>query len=456
MQVMGFLAALGGGFFVGNLALSSRSAPPVAEDGGARLRVDLRGDEPSVGATDALVTIVEFSDFQCPYCAKAAGPVLDAVNDHADDVRLVFKHYPLPGHAKAVPAARAAWAAHQQGKFWEAHDWLYEHKADVEGVRSYLQLELGLDGERFGRDSVSEAAGNAIDEDMLAGGKVGITGTPAFLVNGKLYSGTKTRDQWASIIRTELAAARALVDSGVPRAEVYATLMKDAVATRGDGAPVGGKKPSARANARRPGEPDPAVTYRVTPDGRPTLGPENAPIAVVVFSDFQCPFCVRLAPRLRSFIERHPDVKVVMRNLPLQSIHPQARAAAKAALAAGRQGKYWEMHDLLFERGVGGGNFTALAAELGLDATKFAADLADPALDASIDEDLAVAKQYGVSSTPATFINGRFVAGAVPDAVFDQVISDARAEVERVVAGGTAKEQAFAAIMEAAKTAVEG
>jgi protein-disulfide isomerase len=149
--------------------------------------VDLEG-APVRGAPMAAVTIVEFSDFECPYCG-AAHPVIGRVlREYEGRVRLVFKHYPLDGHLHAMAAARAAVAAANQGKFWEMHDLLFENQSalEPEDLERYAE-ELGLDVERFRADLVSDATQRRIDADKAAGHEIGVTGTPTILVNGRRF-----------------------------------------------------------------------------------------------------------------------------------------------------------------------------------------------------------------------------------------------------------------------------
>ncbi len=451
LSVVGFVAALGLGFFFGKW-ITKPDAPDMEVAQGDRYRVELRGDEPQKGPDNALVTVVEFADFECPYCAKGSASLMDAAEDFGDDVRVVFKHYPLPLHRRAIPAARAAWAAHRSGKFWELHDWLYEGRGDLSDVTGEVTA-LGLDPQAFSRDMLGDEAAKAIDEDTIAGGKIGVTGTPAYVVNGHPYSGAMSADQWEQILEAELATAEQLVESGVERGQVYAELMQAAKLTRGDGNPVGGK-PSARQPARRPGEPAPDVAYRVTAADRPSIGPADALVTIVEFSDFQCPFCKRLAPVNHQIVKDNPDVRVVFRQMPLPN-HPQARGAAKASLAAHRQGKFWEMHDRIF-RGVGltEPTFVKWAGELGLDVETFKQALSDPALDEIIDEDVALARQFGVMATPTAFVNGRYVRGAQTARSLQVVVDEEREKAQKLVAQGVPPDQVFAKLMESAATAV--
>ncbi len=447
LGVLGFAATLAVGFFGGRYVTErypemnplrwfrEQFIDETEVTEGERYKVELRGDEPQMGPADALVTVVIFSDFQCPYCAKAAPPLKDAFDDYASDVRLIFKHYPLPGHQKAVPAAQAAFAAHKQGKFWEMHDWLFEHKSSVDGIQDQARA-LGLDVERFEADRKSDAANAAIDSDTLAGGRVGCTGTPYFLVNGHPYSGLRSAKQWRDIFEYERKAAQELLDRGTARAEVYAGLMKGAKEVRGDGAAVGGA-PSKRPKQRDAG-PDPAKRYKVLPDGRPQKGPDDALVTIVEFSDFECPFCRKVNDTLALVQKRYEgDVRVVFRQRPL-NFHREARGAAKAALAAHRQGKFWEMHDKLFaeQKSLSATSYGLWAEVLGLDVAAFEKDLQDPALDAMISEDEMVANRFGAGGTPAFFINGRFLSGAQPIEAFAELIDEELAAARALVDQG--------------------
>ncbi|MCB9568078.1 MAG: thioredoxin domain-containing protein [Myxococcales bacterium] len=464
--VLGFVVTLGVGFYGGRWVSEKYDLNPVrwfrqtfmgepaeALPEGERVRVELRGDEPQRGPNDALVTIIVFSDFECPFCAKAAPPLDDAVSDFGDDVRVIFKHYPLPGHRKAVPAAKTAFAALQQGKFWEVHDWLFEHKASLDGFDAFAR-GIGIDLERLALDRDGEAADKMLDSDHAAAGKAGANGTPHFIVNGLGYSGARESGNWRTIIKHELRAAEALVDAGTPRAEVYAALMKDAVDVVGDGGSIGGA-PSQRAKPR-PGEPDPDRHYRVTADDRPARGPADALVTIVAFSDFQCPFCKKVNATLDGLLAAYPqDVRIVFRQRPL-NFHAEARPAARAALAAHRQGKFWEMHDKLFEdpKALRGEIYREYAGQLGLDLDRFDADMADPAIEAMIRDDELLAGRFGANGTPAFFINGRFLSGAQPGDVFKSVIDEELASARAMVESGVPRDQVFARVMDGAETEV--
>jgi protein-disulfide isomerase len=137
------------------------------------------------------VVLVEFSDFQCPYCQAAAATIRQFVTKNRDRVTLVYKHLPLTSiHAQALPAAKAAWAAGQQGKFWEFHDALFEQQKQLgEPLYSSLAKSLKLDVAKFDRDRNSKTAEAAINQDLQLAEKLGINGTPFFVMNGRVFSG---------------------------------------------------------------------------------------------------------------------------------------------------------------------------------------------------------------------------------------------------------------------------
>jgi 2-hydroxychromene-2-carboxylate isomerase len=143
---------------------------------------------PVRGAPMAPVTIVEFSDFQCPHCGRAHPDLSRTVAQAEGKVKLVFKHYPLSGHSRALPAALAAEAAGRQGKFWEMADLLFEHQDALEDgdLLGYAQ-QLGLDPDRFKADMASDEVRARVDADRAEGAKVGVTATPSLFIGGRKF-----------------------------------------------------------------------------------------------------------------------------------------------------------------------------------------------------------------------------------------------------------------------------
>ncbi len=148
------------------------------------------GESPATGAVDRKIVLLEFSDFQCPFCAQAHKTVKQFMAIHQDEVTLAYKNFPLPIHPEAMPAAKAAWAANQQEKFWQYYDALFAQQ-DKLGEELYLDVarNLNLDLERFNRDRNSKAASAAIKKDIEMAERSGIQGTPFFAMNGNTFAG---------------------------------------------------------------------------------------------------------------------------------------------------------------------------------------------------------------------------------------------------------------------------
>ncbi len=174
------------------------SIPPV--------RVDVAADGPSLGPENAPVTIIEFSDFQCPYC-RATGPMIDQVKaEYGDKVRVVFRDFPLEFHERAVPAAIAAHCADAQGKFWPMHDLLFANQEalDDTSLLGYGGQIPGLDIAAYGA-CLKRGDRTKVDANERAGDDAGVEGTPAFFVNGILVSGVLPYEEFKAIIDAELA-----------------------------------------------------------------------------------------------------------------------------------------------------------------------------------------------------------------------------------------------------------
>jgi protein-disulfide isomerase len=153
-------------------------------------------------------------------------------------------------------------------------------------------------------------------------------------------------------------------------------------------------------------------------------GPENAPITIIEFADYECGYCGRARDSMREVMAKYPGkIRLVFRDFPL-SFHPNATPAAIAARCAGAQGKFWEMHNLLFDHQseLTTENFMKWAGELGLDLTQFEACGQDPRVKAQVDADLEAGSAVGVSGTPAFFVNGVSLSGAQPVDAFVQII----------------------------------
>jgi len=213
------------------------------------------------------------------------------------------------------------------------------------------------------------------------------------------------------------------IDEGAAQLSAVAGEMKD-LSGKIAAAPAGGAQPAARPS--RPGRPDPGKKYKVDIGASPTKGPKSAPIQIVEWSDFQCPFCRRAGPTLAQIEKEYGDkVQIAFKHMPL-SMHSKARPAHAASQAAAMQGKFWEMHDLIFadQRGMSEEKYVEYATQLGLDVEKFKKDVVSKEVEARISADYAQATKLGVTGTPAFFVNGRFLSGAQPFASFQVLIDE--------------------------------
>jgi protein-disulfide isomerase len=162
-------------------------------------------------------------------------------------------------------------------------------------------------------------------------------------------------------------------------------------------------------------------------DGAPVRGPADAPVTLVEFSDFHCPFCKRVQPTLTQLLERYPGkVRLVYRDFPIDSLHPQARRAAEAARCARDQGKFWEYHDVVFAQPPQAApeDLSRYAGQVGLDLATFESCLSGGVHRASVQRDVDEASRFGLNGTPAFFINGRPLTGAQPLEAFVRVIEE--------------------------------
>jgi protein-disulfide isomerase len=160
---------------------------------------------PATGPATAPVEIIEFSDFQCPYCL-AVRPTLKRVLDtYGNRVHFVYRNYPLPGHANARPAAEAAQCANEQGQFWRYHDRLFADPSKLSSADLHNSaIDLGLDATRFDACVASHKYKSVLDDDIQVADGAGVSGTPAFFINGRMLSGAQPFEAFKRIIDDEL------------------------------------------------------------------------------------------------------------------------------------------------------------------------------------------------------------------------------------------------------------
>ncbi|MCA9710163.1 MAG: thioredoxin domain-containing protein [Myxococcales bacterium] len=196
---------------------------------GERWPATYPADAPIKGAEEPLVTIVEYSDFECPFCGSFAATLDELVGAYPQDVRVVFQQFPLAMHPGAEPAARASIAAQAQGRFWVMHDRLFRER-HAGGDERLVELagELGLDPERFAADLAAEATAQRVAAEQAKGKAIGVRSTPNFFINGIRVEGALKPEALARVVDQERKGSQQLIDAGASRAEVYARYMRAA------------------------------------------------------------------------------------------------------------------------------------------------------------------------------------------------------------------------------------
>jgi protein-disulfide isomerase len=185
------------------------------------------GKSPVLGPADALVTIVEFGDYECGFCARGHHTVEQLRARYGDKLRVVHKQNPLPFHSHAFMAARASSAAGAQHKFWQYHQALYATGAKFdEEMLVRLAKQVGLDVKKFRNDLQSSSFDAAIDDDLALAGMLGVTGTPAYFVNGRPVEGALPELHFRLIVEEEIERAEELLAKGTERAKLYETLVR--------------------------------------------------------------------------------------------------------------------------------------------------------------------------------------------------------------------------------------
>ena len=169
-------------------------------------RAEVEPTGPTRGPLGAKVTIVEFSDFQCPYCGREIPVVERVMKEYDGKVRLVFRHFPLDFHAQAGKAAEASLCAADQGKFWELHDKMFQAQdaLQVDKLKEYAKGIAGIDSVKFDKCLDGGEKKKIVESDQKAGSEAGVNGTPAFFVNGILISGAQEFDKFKDLIDREL------------------------------------------------------------------------------------------------------------------------------------------------------------------------------------------------------------------------------------------------------------
>jgi protein-disulfide isomerase len=444
LGLLGCAPGLGRGSHASRAAGASGAVAPVMIAPGDLGPVPIEPESPHWGDDTAPVTVVEFSDLECPFCARVQ-PALDELMGRygPHQLRLVFRHDPLEFHSHARAAALAAEAVRELGgddRFFRYIGLLFHDQSHLEPADlRRAAVSLGVDAASFDLLSRSPAVAAHVDGDIALAGSVGANGTPHFLVNGVQVSGAVPVDDFIAVVERELAAARALTAAGTAPADVYVARTKENF------------KAEPPRQARQEEAPD-ERTFNVPVGTSPRLGPDDALVTIIEFSDFQCPFCKRIEPTLRAVRARYgDDVRIVWKHLPLP-FHPLARPAAtltiEAYKALGAAG-FWKAVDLVFEASpeLGRPALAEIATDLGLDARKVQAAIDQDADAATFFEDEGTSVDFEARGTPHFFINGQRLVGAQPLESFTAVIDARLDEARRLVASGVPRGRVFDELM---------
>jgi len=223
--IVGMILTFVGGYFLGDRTSGRRAGPDLTEAIKAERKQVKMGLSPAKGPPDALVTIVEYADYQCRYCARSVSLQERMLSKYRGRLRWVFKNFPVNPRSRSRVAAQAALAAHQQGEFWGYHDLLFKNQgrfspADFDAHA----VALGLDKTRFKAALEGDALNKVVDADVAEGRALGVNGTPTFYINGRRHLGSISHRLLDRLIAEEMAYARSLVKGGLKKGEVYSHL----------------------------------------------------------------------------------------------------------------------------------------------------------------------------------------------------------------------------------------
>jgi protein-disulfide isomerase len=426
----------------------AKQAAPTVDDGIERFDIPVTDAQPQQGLANAPITIVEFADFQCPFCSAVEVSLREVKQAYGDKVRIVWRNQPLPIHSAATPAAEAALEAFAQGgndKFWALHDKLFEQRDHL--TRAELEQyasEVGLDVAGFKHALDKHVHAAAIESDVTLARTMAVRGTPDFFINGRRLTGSKPTVAFRELIDDELPRVEKLRASGTAADQVYATLMRNAKKT---------------ADAGKKENTVPSTVYKIPVSANdPQQGPQDGLVTLVMFGDFEDKYTKRAAEtvnRLRA--KYHDELRVVWKELPL-AFHDHAFKAAtlaREAFVEGGSSAFWEAHAMLLanQDKLTDADLMRYGAELGLDAQKLQDALTTDKYGAEFEQTKAlVPRMILIYTTPLFTINGRFIRGAESAQLFESVIEQELAKAKQLVASGTPKRELYERITRDGRT----
>ncbi|MGB7749263.1 MAG: thioredoxin domain-containing protein [Verrucomicrobiia bacterium] len=334
--------------------------------------------KPFMGDTNARLTLIEFADYECPYCGRhTRDTALQIKKNYVETGKLkyAFSDLPLPMHSHAKQAAEAALCAGEQGKYWEMHDLLFAHQGALEhsNLIAYATA-LGLDVAAFEKSLDSGKYASQVQSSAADAGKIGLSGAPSFVLGL-----TRPNDPTIKVLQ---------VIVGAQSYDAFQKAIEDAL------------NPAQPVVAQSPG-----IGATVNVDGKPFKGNKDAKLTLIEFSDYECSFCAKEAietfPQLEKDYVSTGKLKYVYSDLVLD-MHPHALKAAEASWCAAEQGRFWEMHDLLFasQQELEETNLISYATALGLDPGAFQQCLDANQFAVQVRKSSTEARQIGFKNTP--------------------------------------------------------
>jgi protein-disulfide isomerase len=397
------------------------------------------------GSKKPLVTILEFSDYQCPYCGRGEATMKEVLAKYKDDVQVVFMHNPLRFHKMAKPASNAAIEVMKQkglAAFWKFHDHIFANRKGINPANlEKWAIELAkVDVPKFKKAMESKAHEAAITDQMKFGAKFGVRGTPAFFVNGYFVSGARPFKSFKVIIDREIAKAKKVIAAGQATRNNYYTFIMKTAAPK-----VKHIEQKIPARKKRPPRPrlDTTKTYKIDINGLPFFGDPNAPVVMAIGFDVQCPYCSKIMAIIAKLMDGEGDfkgyktgLKVVLLHYPLP-FHKDAQLAHEAMQEVFNQKGPAALYKFVKLLGVNSRKLprTVLdkhAQAVGVDMAKFKI-----ALDKNTHKDMVkktalAARTIGVMGTPAVYLNGKSVRGRGV-AIYRKLIDAARVQAETFI-----------------------
>lgn len=449
--------------------------PPGAADASSatHYKVDISA-RPTRGAHDAVVVLALWSDFQCPWC-KRVNPLLGKLlKKYPKDLKIAWMDFPLRFHKQAMIAAIAGQSVFRQrgsSAFWQFHDKVFANSRSIskDSLMKWAK-EVGADDNAVRRDLGRSDRRRAIQDQMANAKQIGVRGTPTMMVNGQRFKGRRSVEGFATVIESEIAKAQKAIKAGeTTRKGYYAHLMRTGRTQKAAKDSPGGK--TAKRPSRKRRQLDPKAIYRIpVHKDDPWKGAKRPLVTMVIWSDFECPYCRYMACTLEAVVKKYrKTVRMVFRHNPL-SFHKYAMPAAEAVEAAraikGRKG-FWRMYAKVFPLSLCPRKSTKanlrtwldkakrrspkltrstlerFAKKLRLRKSRFKRYMDRHTHRARIKRQAATANALGARGTPALFVNGRYVRGFRDYAAMKVILDEELRKARRLLKSGVSRRKLY-------------